>query len=230
MNGYGQYCPVAKGAEVFAERWTPLVLRELLRGSTRFNDLHRGVPLMSRTLLSQRLKKLEIIGVITRRPGTQGMEYHLTPAGHEFAPVVRQLGEWAQKWFRTTFDRNELDVGVLMWDISKSVQTRALGAKPVLLRFDFPDLPATRRTWWFVNEAGEVDLCPTDPGGEVDLFVTTPLETMTRVWMGERPVAAAIASGEMKVTGTRELRHRFREWLGASAFAGIRNARTAHAS
>ena len=110
MKGYGQFCPVAKGAEVFAERWTPLVLRELLCGSTHFSDLHRGVPLMSRSLLSLRLKQLEEIGVVERKQGPQGPEYHLTEAGREFAPIVRQLGEWGQRWFRPKFDRNELDV------------------------------------------------------------------------------------------------------------------------
>src|SRR5215468_2520737 len=103
MKGYGQFCPVAKGAEVFAERWTPLVLRELLCGSTRFGDLHRGVPLMSRTLLSRRLKELEEIGVVKRRAGAQGPEYHLTEAGKEFAPIVEHLGEWGHRWFRTKF-------------------------------------------------------------------------------------------------------------------------------
>jgi DNA-binding HxlR family transcriptional regulator len=105
MRGYGQFCPVAKGAEVFAERWTPLVLRELLCGSTRFSDLHRGVPLMSRTLLSLRLKQLEDLGVVKRKTGAHGPEYHLTSAGKEFAPIVRHLGEWAQRWFRSKFGR-----------------------------------------------------------------------------------------------------------------------------
>lgn len=227
MHGYGQYCPVAKGAEVFAERWTPLILRELLRGSTRFNDLHRGVPLMSRTLLSQRLKKLRDIGVVACRRGTQGTEYHLTQAGLEFAPVVRQLGEWAQRWFRTTFDREDLDVGVLMWDMSCSVRSQAFGTRPVVLRFDFPDVPAARRTWWFVNEGSQVDLCPTDPGSDVNLYVIATLRCMTRVWMGEIAIGAAIASGELKLTGPRELRQKFREWLGASAFAGIARGRAA---
>jgi len=104
MDGYGQYCPLAKGAEVFAERWTPLILRELLRGSTTFNDLHRGVPRMSRTLLSRRLKKLEACGVIERHQGSRGIQYGLTRAGQEFGPVVAELGAWAQRWFRSTFN------------------------------------------------------------------------------------------------------------------------------
>ena len=118
-KGYGQFCPVAKAAEVLAERWTPLVVRELLEGSTRFNDLHRGVPLMSRSMLSLRLKQLEDAGVVTRNNGTSGLEYHLTDQGKEFAPIVHLLGEWGQRWYRTDFRRDELDVGLLMWDMRR---------------------------------------------------------------------------------------------------------------
>jgi len=122
MRGYGQFCPVAKGAEVFAERWTPLVLRELLCGSTHFSDLHRGVPLMSRSLLSLRLKQLEQIGVVERKQGPHGPEYHLTQAGREFAPMIRQLGEWGQRWFRSKFGRDELDITLLMWDMRRCIK------------------------------------------------------------------------------------------------------------
>ncbi len=122
MKAYGQYCPVAKGAEIFAERWMPLVLRELLRGSTRFNDLHRGVPLMSRTLLACRLRQLEEVGAIERKSAMHGWEYHLTAAGQAFAPVVQQLGEWGQRWFRSRFEAAELDVGVLVWDMHFSIK------------------------------------------------------------------------------------------------------------
>jgi DNA-binding HxlR family transcriptional regulator len=125
MKGYGQYCPVAKGAEVFAERWTPLVLRELLLGSSHFSDLHRGVPLMSRSLLSLRLKQLEKIGVVERRKGRLGPEYNLTQAGREFGPIVRALGEWGQRWFHPKFDANELDVGLLMWDMRRCINVDA---------------------------------------------------------------------------------------------------------
>ena len=128
MKGYGQFCPVAKGAEVFAERWTPLVLRELLCGSTHFSDLHRGVPLMSRSLLSLRLKQLEQIGVVERKHGPQGPQYHLTPAGRDFAPIVRRLGEWGQRWFRSRYVRDELDVTLLMWDMRRCIKVDAFPA------------------------------------------------------------------------------------------------------
>jgi DNA-binding HxlR family transcriptional regulator len=142
MEGYSQYCPLAKGAEVFAERWTPLILRELLRGSTTFNDLHRGVPRMSRSLLSSRLKKLEDCGVLERHLKSTGTGYKLTPAGRELGPVVTQLGAWAQRWYRSTFRGDELDVGVLMWDIRCTVHAKALAAVRTVVQFMFSDLRA----------------------------------------------------------------------------------------
>jgi len=137
MRGYGQFCPVAKGAEVFAERWTPLVLRELLCGSTHFSDLHRGVPLMSRSLLSLRLKQLEQIGVVERKQGPHGPEYHLTQAGREFAPMIRQLGEWGQRWFRSKFGREELDVTLLMWDMRRCIKADEFPPGWICVRFGF---------------------------------------------------------------------------------------------
>ena len=164
MEGYGQYCPLAKGAEVFAERWTPLILRELLRGSTAFNDLHRGVPRMSRSLLSSRLKKLEDCGVVERHRRSAGTGYQLTPAGRELAPVVSQLGQWAQRWYRSSFRGAELDVGVLMWDIRCTVDAQALPPIRTVVQFMFSDLRSHSRAWWLVNENGEVDLLPRRPG------------------------------------------------------------------
>jgi DNA-binding HxlR family transcriptional regulator len=225
MRGYGQFCPVAKGAEVFAERWTPLVLRELLCGSTHFNDLHRGVPLMSRTLLSLRLKQLEEISVVKRKNGPKGQEYHLTQAGKEFAPIVACLGEWGQRWFRSKFGPDELDVRTLVWDMHRTVKSEAFPPGRISVQLDFSDLPVSNRTWWLVCDHGEVSICPTDPGFEVNLFVATDLRTMTRVWMGDIPVRVALSSGGIELEGSREFRQRFERWLGLSGFAGIQDAR-----
>jgi DNA-binding HxlR family transcriptional regulator len=221
MKAYGQYCPVAKGAEVFAERWTPLVLRTLLCGSRHFNDVHRGVPLMSRTLLSHRLKQLESLGIIRRRRGARGPEYLLTESGREFAPIIRKLGEWGQRWVRTKFDREDLDVSVLMWDMSHGVDGAAFGSRRLAIRFDFTDVPAAKRRWWLVNDDGTVDLCPTDPGFEVSLYVTSDLRSMTRVWMGDLGLGDAISSGRVRLDGRRELCKRFARWLRLSSFAGV---------
>lgn len=227
METYGQYCPLAKGAEVFAERWTPLILRELLRGSTTFNDLHRGVPRMSRTLLSNRLKKLEGCGVLERRLESTGTHYELTPAGRELGPVVTQLGTWAQRWYRSTFRGGELDVGVLMWDIRCTVDANALLAIRTVVQFTFSDLPANCRAWWLVNEGGEVDLCPVDPGDEPELQIRTTLRTMTRVWMGDLAIGAAQRSGALAVFGPHDLRRCLGSWLRLSPYAPIADARRA---
>ena len=226
MRGYGQFCPVAKGAEVFAERWTPLVLRELLGGSTHFCDLHRGVPLMSRTLLSKRLKQLEAIGVVRRKAGPHGSEYHLTEAGQEFAPIVKALGEWGQRWYRTRHRKEDLDVTVLMWDMRRSVRPDAFPGGRISVEFDFPDLPVSKRHWWLVSDDGEIDLCPTDPGFDVSLYVTTDLRTMTQVWMGDLSLRAAIASSHMELDGRRDLRQHFERWLGLSEFAAVEPGRS----
>jgi DNA-binding HxlR family transcriptional regulator len=227
MEGYSQYCPLAKGAEVFAERWTPLILRELLRGSTTFNDLHRGVPRMSRSLLSNRLKKLEACGVLERRLKSTGTHYDLTPAGRELGPVVTQLGTWAQRWYRSTFRGAELDVGVLMWDIRCTVDENALPAIRTVVQFIFSDLPANSRSWWLVNEGGEVDLCPVDPGHEPELRICTTLRTMTRVWMGDLAIGAAQRSGAVTVLGPHGLRRCLGSWLRLSPYASVADARRA---
>jgi DNA-binding HxlR family transcriptional regulator len=225
MSTYGQYCPVAKGAEVFAERWMPLVLRELLAGSTHFNDLHRGVPLMSRTLLSQRLRRLEQIGAVVRKRGPGGPQYLLTEAGREFGPIVELLGTWGQRWFRSSFGRDELDVGVLMWDMRRGVRPDAFPAGRTAIQLDFSDQPASKRTWWLVCDDGVIDICPTDPGFEIGLYVSTDLRTMARVWLGDLALPAALRSDAIKLHGLRDLRQGFGRWLGLSCFAGIPDAR-----
>ena len=221
MDGYGQYCPLAKGAEVFAERWTPLVLRELLRGSTTFNDLHRGVPRMSRSLLSARLRKLENCGVLVRSVRGGGTHYRLTRAGRELGPVVTRLGTWAQRWFRSAFGPAELDAGVLMWDMRCTVNPAALPAERTVVQFVFTELPLRHRYWWLVHEGGEVDLCPIDPGDVAALEVRTTLKVMTRVWMGEVTLAAAQRSGALSLCGAGDLKRCVAEWLRLSPYAGI---------
>jgi len=227
MRGYGQFCPVAKAAEVFAERWTPLVVRELLAGSAHFNDLHRGIPLMSRTLLSQRLKQLEELGVVARRGGPRGPEYELTEAGGEFAPVIRLLGEWGQRWYRTSYRKDELDVRVLMWDLRRAVNASAFPPGRVCVQFEFRDQPESKRRWWLVSDAAGIDLCPTDPGFEVDLFVSSDAKTLTQVVLGDVTLRNALARGGIELDGPRALRHSFEQWLGLSQFAAIKRARRA---
>jgi hypothetical protein len=180
---------------------------------------------MSRSLLSLRLKQLEEMGVVRRRQGRQGPEYHLTQAGQEFAPIVQSLGEWGHRWFRTKFGRDELDVTLLMWDMRRSVKPSEFPAGRFSVQFNFSDQPASKRHWWLVGDDQEVDLCLTNPGFDVGLYVTTDLRTMTRVWMGDLPLKTAINSGAIELDGTRDLRQRLERWLGLSGFAGIKEMR-----
>lgn len=226
MRGYGQFCPVAKAAEIVAERWTPLVLRELLCGSRRFSDLHRGVPLMSPTLLAQRLEQLEDAGIVRSvpRPHGRGREYELSAAGEELRPLIDRLGEWGQRWARAQIDRGDLDAGLLMWDIHRRVNVDALPPERVVVRFDFRGAPATMRcprTWWLVLARAEVDLCLKDPGFSVDVVVTADLRTLTRVWMGDVPMAAALRAGSIRLEGPPFLTRAFPTWLRLSSFAPV---------
>lgn len=225
MKGYGQFCPVAKAAEILTERWTLLVLRELLLGGRRFNDIRKGVPLMSPTLLSKRLKFLEEAGVIQRRRAQsgKGWEYQPTNAGQELLPVVETLGVWGQRWVRSQLTPDELDPGLLMWDIRRRLDPKQLPSRRIVVQLEFSDAAQSKRRWWFVNDKDGVDLCITDPGFEVDLYVFTDVRTMTAVWMGEMPLKYAIDSDRIALEGPQELRRSLRSWLQLSTFAGVQN-------
>jgi DNA-binding HxlR family transcriptional regulator len=231
MTGYGQFCPIAKAAQILAERWTPLVLRELICGSMRFNDLRRGVPLMSSSLLSQRLKFLEREGVIERRPAAagRGFEYHLTAAGRELEPMIMLMGEWGARWVRSQLEPEDLDVTLLMWDMHRTVRPEHFPARRVVVAFEFSDVPQNRRRWWLVSENDRADLCVTDPGHEVDLSLFADLRTMTAIWTGDLSVDSALVSGALEAHGPAGLRRSLGAWLGLSAFAPIKSMRQARA-
>jgi DNA-binding HxlR family transcriptional regulator len=232
MKGYGQFCPVAKAAEVFAERWTPLVLRELVCGSHRFSDLHRGVPLMSRTLLAQRLRQLEDAGIIQSAAKTKGrgQEYFLTPAGEEFRTLIEGLGEWGQRWARSHIHADDLDPGLLMWDIHRRVNVERLPAHRVVVLFDFRGLPKNWRTvryFWLILQRSDVDLCLKPPGYDVDMEVDADLAALTKVWMGDMRLGDATRSGLVRLKGPSVLVRAFPGWLALSEFAGVERPRAA---
>jgi DNA-binding HxlR family transcriptional regulator len=227
MQGYSQFCPVALGAEVFAERWTPLILRELLLGSHRFSDLLRGLPRISRNLLTQRLASLEQAGLIKRRPRSngRGFDYHLTPAGEELRPVVLALGTWGYKWAASELRPDNVDAGLLMWFLRRRVKVENLPEPRVVTRFDFHAQGARsfwldgEQSFWLILERPVVDLCLSDPGFEVDLTVNADVTELTRVYLGHISLMQAIREGSVEVLGGRELRSGFRKWLGVSPFA-----------
>jgi DNA-binding HxlR family transcriptional regulator len=227
--GYGQFCTVARGAEALCERWTPLVVRELLCGSRRFNDLHRGVPRMSTSLLTQRLRHLEEIGVVRRRAVGKVWEYQLTEAGEELRPIVMALGHWGARWIGKRLRDDQLDAGLLMWDIRRSVRLEAFPREPVVIQFRLPDARSGEREWWLVVEEGEADLCRDDPGRDVTLLVEAGVRALTEVWGGDRTPAEVAAAGELHVRGAAQQARRLWDWLGASAFAPTRAAARAAA-
>jgi DNA-binding HxlR family transcriptional regulator len=226
MRGYGQFCPVAQAAEVITERWTPLVIRELLSGSRRFNDIQRGVPLMSPALLTKRLKTLELCGIIERRSlAGGGHEYHLTQAGEELRPWVELMGVWGQRWVRRAVTPEEADPALLMWDMRRSINVERLPDKRVVVRFDFRGAPKSKRSWWLVLERPEPDLCLKDPGFGVALTVRTDAVVLASVWVGDLDLAGAIKSGLILLEGPSRLRRAFPRWLSLSPLTEVKSAR-----
>jgi DNA-binding HxlR family transcriptional regulator len=220
-GGYGQFCPVAMAAEIVCSRWTALVLRELLCGSTRFNDLRRGVPRMSPTLLSKRLKELGEAGVVVAVPTVQPgvVDYRLTEAGEELRSVVESLGVWGQRWVESSVTLKNLDPSLLMWDMRRNLKVEPLPARRCTINFTFPELAAARKSWWLVIDGGKVDLCSFDPGYEVDLYVVGSLYSMTAVWMGHSTLKAEVDSGRIELSGDKAIINSMNEWLGLSPLA-----------
>ena len=220
MSSYGQFCPMAKAAEILCERWSLLVIRELTAGSRHFNDLRRGVPLMSPSLLSRRLKQLEAAGVVARAQDERGIGYVLTPAGAELQPLVGLMAEWGSKWVRRRLGNDDLDAGLLMWDMRRTVDpSRFPPDRRIVVRFEFADASPGKRSWWLVSQHDGIDLCLEDPGFDVDVLVEAPLHVMTAVWMRDVPFRSATRSLGLKVSGERDICRRLPEWLGASALA-----------
>ncbi len=230
MRGYGQFCPIAMASEIFAERWTPLILRELLAGSRRFGELQRGLPTISRALLAQRLRSLERAGVIRSAPlpSGRGREYAPTPAAEELRGVLERLGEWGQRWAASQFDAENLDVLLLMWNMRRRVDLARLPRRRVVARFEFRGYPPRcreLRRCWLVLERRGADLCLKDPLLDEDLVVSADVGALARVWMGATTFDAARRSGTFTIEGPRELAQAFPGWFLLSPFAGVERPR-----
>ncbi len=224
-SSYKQFCPVAMAAEILGARWTLVLLRELLAGSTRFNDLRRGVPRMSPALLSKRLKDLETAGLIMRSPvsGEPGVfDYRLTDAGEGLRPVVEAAGIWGQRWIRTEASLQNLDPNLLMWDIRRNIDPVPMPPRRNTIQVIFSDLHQLRRNWWVIVQPGQdVDLCWVDPGFDVDLYLTTDLRTLTEIWMGYTSIARAKEQERLVFTGNRQLEADIASWLKLSPHAKV---------
>lgn len=227
MKRYGQFCPVAKAAEIFCERWTALIIRDLATGAERFAQLQRGVPLMSPTLLSRRLRQLEAEHVVERRPATdgRGSTYRLTAAGREFVPLIEGLGAWGQRWTRRDLVEGEVDLGLLIWALERSVRGDAFGSRRHVVQLELTDQTAGRRRWWFVHERGGTQLCLDDPGYEIHVYLSATLPDMIRIVRGDLGIDDAIAQTRLEVSAAVDDRRRVATWLNLSPLAAMATRR-----
>ena len=217
VRDYGQYCPVALGSEVLADRWTPLILREMVLGSTRFNDIERGLPGISRSLLVQRLRHLERKEVVERRPAAsgRGSQYHLTQAGEDLGGVVMSLGEWAVRWKLAEPEPEEVDPRALTWWMHLRMDEERLPDGRVVIEFAYQ---VPRIQIWIVVDRGQASVCAQHPGFDSDLVVRTDAVSMARVFTGLTTLAHAVDSGRVELLGPPALVRGFGRWFLWSPF------------
>lgn len=222
--GYGQFCPIAMASEILCRRWTTLILREMLCGSTRFNELRRGLPRISPALLSVRLRELEEHGLIKRTDAAadRSFQYLLTPAGEALRPVITGIGDWGHRWIESSASLANLDPSLLMWDIRRNLRPEPLPPGRTVIQFQFSNLPAAKRKWWLIVNAEAVDLCYADPGFDIDLFFSTDLRTMTAIWMGFASIDSEISERRVLLSGDETIGSTVGAWLGLSPFAAAR--------
>lgn len=221
MKLYGQFCPLAQAAQLLCERWTLLIVRELIAGSTRFGELQKGVPLMSPTLLSTRLKQLVKAGVVEHGGSKDNYSYKLTPAGLELRPVVELLGAWGHRWARSNLEREDLDAGLLMWDMRRSIDPTIFPGHRVVVQFEYADAPKGSQYWWLISENCEIDLCLTDNGYDVDIVIQCSLKVMTEVWTCQRCFNDAVKHGDIRVMGDPNLIDKLQDWLRSSPLSKL---------
>lgn len=224
-HNYGQWCPIAKSTEILGEKWTMLIIRELLMGSTRFSELQRGLGSISPTLLTRRLATLEQYDLVYKRriQGGRGHEYLPTSSCKQLQPILLALGSWGMEWSKAFMKDSDYDVELLMLYLQRSVVTENLpGGKTVVL-FQFTDFPEQPK-WWITADGESVDVCTSDPGLDVDVFVTTKVRAMADAWLGRTSYKAAKASGEMEIIGPVALTRNISNWLSDCVFASLPNA------
>lgn len=218
--GYRQFCPVAKAAEFLCERWTLLVVRELMAGSRRFNELRRGLPRMSPTLLSTRLTQLVERGIVSKaEEGHAQYAYELTPAGLELVPLIETMGVWGHRWVSQHLHDEDLDAGLLMWDIGRGVDRTVLPKRRMIVEFNLTDAPKGMQRWWLVSEDEQVDLCLEDPGHEIDLLIRATVRMLTSVWMCRQSFDEVQRTGKLTMHGPERLKRLMPRWLVGSPLA-----------
>ena len=221
MNSYGQFCPLAQAAQLLCERWTLLVVREMVAGSTRFNEIKKGVPKMSPSLFSSRLKQLVAAGVVEKSGGRESHIYSLSPAGLELRPIVELLGAWGYRWAPSKLNKIDLDAGLLMWDMRRTVDPAIFPKRRIVVQFEYSDAPKGARDWWLVAEKGEIDLCLNDHGFDVDIMIKCSLKAMTEVWVCQKRFRDAVKNGGIKVMGDSKLINKLQDWLRSSPLSKL---------
>lgn len=219
---YGQFCPVAKATEVLGEKWTILVIRELLMGGTRFNELQRGLSMISPTILTKRLGTLEEQGLIVKKkiPGQKGYEYFPTESCKELLPIIKGLGDWGMRWTQGNLKQSDYDVELLMLYLQRSIQIDKLVGKETVVRFKFTDL-SDAPDWWIIAADSKVDVCTKDPCKEVDVYFTSTVHTFVDIWMGLLPYKKAVRDSQIKVIGPNAMTNNIFTWLNMSMFADL---------
>ena len=227
MRSYGQFCPVAKTAEIFCQRWNALIIRDLSWGSSTFSELKRGVPMMSPALLTQRLRDLEREGIIERRlkKNRRGSTYHLTEAGLEFAPIIDAMGVWGRRWTRRELEDGEIDMDLLLWGLESSSRFDAFGRVPTLIQIEFLDQPANKRRWWFLNDDDRCQLCVDDPGFEVDIFLSGKTEDFIHVYLGDITLPSALNGDLIEAIGAASDIKKLEAWLNLGPLSKIKSKR-----
>jgi DNA-binding HxlR family transcriptional regulator len=220
VKSYGQFCSFARALDLLGERWTLLVVRELLSGSTRFNDIRRGIPRISRTMLSARLRELVDAGAVARNETEDGPTYALTEAGRELAGAVRELATWGQRWLPRSLPPEELDADALLWDMRRRVRNEALPVAPVVARIELSDLRGRNGVRFLLLRRGEVSLCSENPGFPEEITVVASTRTLTAWWRGDVSLADARSAG-MVIRGRPDLVRAFPKWFERYLFAEV---------
>lgn len=224
---YGQFCPIAKATEILGEKWTILIIRELIMGSSRFNELQRGLSHISPTILTKRLNALTDYGLVVKKkiPGQQGYEYFPSESCKELLPVIKSLGDWGMRWAREYITEDDYDVELFMLYLQRSVQPDKLPGNETVIRFKFTDLKDLS-DWWLIARDNVVDVCVKDPGKETEIYFTSSVKTMIDIWMGDMAYRKALTNGDLKVVGPSALTRNIFTWMNPSVFADLPSADT----
>ena len=228
MIRYGQFCPVAKTAEIFGDRWSPLIIRELYYGPRSYGDFLSAIPLISRTMLAQRLKELAAAGVIqpNAKEKGRGYIYVLTEAGEAFRPMIEMMGEWGLKWGGGLVGPDDLDSKLLIGGIRQHIDRKDIPAQEFVLHFDFRGIPKGSRNprhWWLLIRKDEIEVCLKDPGQNRDVVIEADLAAFTKVWTGYCRLEDALARRLVAFRGTKSAIARMVRMLKLTDEVVVRN-------